>query len=161
MQSKLEFFVIAGPLLATSLHLSLPLARAHHEGGRHDAAPTAQARPSDAPTASEGAAALPASPAAAEGARLAATCTGCHGTDGRTVGNAIPALAGQPKQALLASLRAFKSGDRSATVMTQLAKGYSDADLERIAAFFAAQDATPAKDAAGTTARPARPASGS
>ena len=76
-------------------------------------------------------------PAADDGARLAATCTGCHGTDGHTVGDALPPLAGQPIEALLASLRAFKAGERSATVMTQIAKGYSDEQLERIAGFFA------------------------
>ena len=77
-----------------------------------------------------------------DGARLAATCTGCHGTNGHTAGDALPGLAGQSKQALLASLAAFKSGERSATVMTQLAKGYSDEQLEQIAAFFAAQKAS-------------------
>ena len=76
-----------------------------------------------------------------DGARLAATCTGCHGTNGHTAGDALPGLAGQSKEALLASLAAFKSGERSATVMTQLAKGYSDEQLEQIASFFAAQKA--------------------
>jgi cytochrome subunit of sulfide dehydrogenase len=92
---------------------------------------------------------LPMQPARAdEGAQLAATCTGCHGTNGITVGDALPSLAGQPKAALLASLKAFKSGERSATVMTQIAKGYSDEQIERIAAFFAAQKSQPK---AGTT----------
>jgi sulfide dehydrogenase cytochrome subunit len=72
------------------------------------------------------------------GARLAATCTGCHGTNGATLGGAVPSLAGQPKQALLASLKAFKSGERPATVMTQLAKGYTDPQLEQLAEFFSA-----------------------
>jgi len=36
-------------------------------------------------------------------------------------------------------MRAFKSGARPATVMHQLAKGYSDAQIEAIAAYFAAQ----------------------
>lgn len=162
MQPKLVFSAIGAPLLATSLLLSLPSARAHHESGQHEAATIAQARPADAPTSGEPAPALPAPADAASGARLAATCTGCHGTDGRTVGAAIPALAGQPKEALMANLMAFKSGARRATVMTQLAKGYSDADLERIAAFFAAQQATPVADApAGSAMPPAGPASGS
>jgi len=76
------------------------------------------------------------------GARLAATCTGCHGTNGVTVGDAIPALAGQSKDALLASLKAFKAGERPATVMTQLAKGYNDQQLDELAVFFARQDAS-------------------
>ena len=78
------------------------------------------------------------------GARLAATCTGCHGTNGNTAGDALPKLAGQSRESLLASLKAFKSGERPATVMTQLAKGYSDEQLEVIADFFAAQDAAAA-----------------
>jgi len=36
-------------------------------------------------------------------------------------------------------MKAFKSGARPATVMHQLAKGYSDAQIEVIAAYFAAQ----------------------
>lgn len=88
----------------------------------------------------------------APGARLAATCTGCHGTNGATAGNSLPALAGQSKEALLASLQAFKAGTRPATIMTQLAKGYSDEQLAQMAAFFAAQPAPRAATAAATVA---------
>jgi cytochrome c553 len=87
--------------------------------------------------------------AIAPGARLAATCTGCHGTNGATAGNTLPALAGQSREALLASLQAFKAGTRPATVMTQLAKGYSDEQLAQLAAFFAAQPAPRAAAAGG------------
>lgn len=73
------------------------------------------------------------------GARLAATCTGCHGTDGATQGNALPPLAGQAKERLLAALKDFKSAKRPATVMTQLAKGYTDEQLESLASYFASQ----------------------
>jgi len=97
---------------------------------------------------------LPQGVRADDGARLAATCTACHGTDGHTLGDALPPLAGQPIEALLASLRAFKSGERSATVMTQIAKGYSDEQLERIAAFFAGQPE--GRDGAAAPAAPGR-----
>jgi cytochrome c553 len=40
---------------------------------------------------------------------------------------------------LTEQMKAFKSGARPATVMHQLAKGYSDAQIEQIAAYFAAQ----------------------
>jgi len=73
------------------------------------------------------------------GPRLAASCAGCHGTNGATQGNALPPLAGQPKDQLLAALKDFKAGKRPATIMTQLAKGYTDEQLEIIAAYFAAQ----------------------
>jgi sulfide dehydrogenase cytochrome subunit len=88
-------------------------------------------------------AALPAIAFAADaipaGARLAATCTGCHGTNGATQGSALPPLAGQPKEQLLASLKDFKAGKRPATIMIQLAKGYTDEQLEALASFFAVQ----------------------
>jgi sulfide dehydrogenase cytochrome subunit len=92
--------------------------------------------------------------AIAPGARLAATCTGCHGTNGATTGTALPPLAGQPRDALLASLQAFKSGTRPATVMTQIAKGYTDEQLAQLAAFFATQPVRPAQAAAAQGARP-------
>lgn len=69
---------------------------------------------------------------------LAATCATCHGTDGISVGGVPPSIAGQNKDYLLQQLKDFKAGKRPATVMHQLAKGYSDEQLERIAAYFAA-----------------------
>jgi cytochrome c553 len=88
----------------------------------------------------------PALPAAAQDAgslrlqALAATCANCHGTQGRAVeGAAVPGLAGMPAAYLVEQVKAFKSGARPATVMHQLAKGYSDAQIEQVAAFFAAQ----------------------
>jgi len=71
---------------------------------------------------------------------LAATCATCHGTDGRAVqGSSVPALAGVPADHLLQQLRAFRDGSRTATVMQQITKGYSEAQLQQLAAFFAAQ----------------------
>lgn len=71
---------------------------------------------------------------------LAATCANCHGTHGRAVqAAAVPGLAGMPAAYLVEQMKAFKSGSRPATVMHQLAKGYSDAQVETIAAYFAAQ----------------------
>ncbi len=71
---------------------------------------------------------------------LAATCANCHGTNGRAVERSeVPGLAGMPAAYLVEQMKAFKSGARQATVMHQLAKGYSDAQIEAIAAYFAAQ----------------------
>jgi cytochrome subunit of sulfide dehydrogenase len=70
---------------------------------------------------------------------LAATCANCHGTQGRAVaGAAVPGLAGLPGSYIVEQLRAFKAGTRPATVMQQLAKGFSDAQIEQIAAYYAA-----------------------
>jgi cytochrome c553 len=72
---------------------------------------------------------------------LAASCAQCHGTDGHAVaGSAIPALARMPRGTLLAKMRAFQAGTVPATVMTQLARGFSDAQLQQLADFFAAQE---------------------
>ena len=71
---------------------------------------------------------------------LAATCANCHGTDGRAVdGSGVPGLAGLPAGYIVEQMKAFKGGARQATVMHQLAKGYSDAQIEQLAAYFAAQ----------------------
>lgn len=72
------------------------------------------------------------------GRNLAATCANCHGTNGRSQGG-MPALAGEPAEKTVQKLNAFKSGEKPATVMHQLAKGYSDAQIEAVAAFFANQ----------------------
>ncbi|UUX95923.1 c-type cytochrome [Aquabacterium sp. J223] len=92
--------------------------------------------------------ALTAAPAMAQAAAsaplatraLAATCANCHGTDGRAVEQStVPGLAGLPAPYLVEQMKAFKAGTRPATVMHQLARGYSDAQIEQIAAYFAAQ----------------------
>jgi cytochrome c553 len=71
---------------------------------------------------------------------LAATCANCHGTNGRTVpGSTVPSVAGMPKDYLMRQLAAFRDGSRPATVMHQIVKGYSEPQLEQIAAYFAAQ----------------------
>ncbi|MBL0917477.1 MAG: c-type cytochrome [Hydrogenophaga sp.] len=68
----------------------------------------------------------------------AAACANCHGTNGRAEPGMI-GLAGRDKNELQQQLLAFKNGQRPATIMHQLAKGYSDEQLAQIAAYFAAQ----------------------
>ena len=72
------------------------------------------------------------------GRLLAATCANCHGTDGRSVGG-TESLAGMPGDKLLRKLAAFTSGEKPATIMHQIAKGYTPDQLALIAAYFAAQ----------------------
>lgn len=68
----------------------------------------------------------------------AAACANCHGTDGRAEPGAI-SLAGQSQADLLQKMLAFKNGQRPATIMHQISKGYSDEQLAQISAYFAAQ----------------------
>lgn len=71
---------------------------------------------------------------------MATTCVACHGTQGRAVANnSVPGLAGMPAVYLVEQMNAFKSGARTATVMNQIAKGYDDAQIQQLAAWFAAQ----------------------
>ena len=72
------------------------------------------------------------------GRNLSASCAGCHNITGNAV-TGMPGLSGQSKENLLKTLKEFKDGKRPATVMHQLAKGYTDGQLELIAAYFAAQ----------------------
>jgi cytochrome c553 len=67
---------------------------------------------------------------------LAATCANCHGTEGRSVTKEVASLAGLPKDYIVAQMRAFRDGTRSATIMPQLAKGYNDAQIESLADYF-------------------------
>ncbi len=69
---------------------------------------------------------------------LVATCTGCHGTNGRSNG-AIPGIAGLNKEYIIRAMREFRAEKRASTVMHQQTKAYSDAQIDRIAAFFATQ----------------------
>ena len=71
---------------------------------------------------------------------LAATCANCHGTNGRaTEGSSVVSIAGLDKAYLVTQMKAFKAGTRPATIMHQLSKGYSDAQIETLASYFAAQ----------------------
>ena len=74
------------------------------------------------------------------GRNLAATCANCHGTNGKAVaGSGMGSLAGENKANMLQKLNDFRNGDRPSTIMQQIAKGYSEAQLTLIADYFAAQ----------------------
>jgi cytochrome c553 len=90
------------------------------------------------------AALLAAAPVAAQdtaGRNLAAPCAICHGTEGRpsTTDSPLIPLAGLPRDHVATQMRAFRDGKRPATVMHQIAKGYNDAQIDALAAWFAAQ----------------------
>lgn len=69
---------------------------------------------------------------------LAANCANCHGTDGRSVG-VMESLAGYDKEKFITNMKEFRSGDKPATIMHQLTKGYTDKQIADLAAYFAAQ----------------------
>jgi cytochrome subunit of sulfide dehydrogenase len=66
----------------------------------------------------------------------AAACANCHGTMGKAEpGN--ESLAGKDKDELVQKLLDFKTGRKPATLMHQIAKGYTDEQLTQLAAYFA------------------------
>lgn len=71
---------------------------------------------------------------------LAATCANCHGTNGQARGDMKP-LAGVSAEKIIAAVADYKSGAQPATIMHQIAKGYTDEQIKLVAAYFAAQPA--------------------
>ncbi len=65
-------------------------------------------------------------------------CFNCHGTEGR-VNSAIPSIAGRDKEFLEETLKAYKAGTKQATIMNQLAKGYTDEEIAILADYFSRQ----------------------
>ena len=81
-------------------------------------------------------------PAALRIRSLAAQCAQCHGTDGRALpGAEVPGLAGLPAAYFVEQMKAFRAGSRPSSVMQQLAKGFSDAQVDQLARYFAGQPA--------------------
>jgi sulfide dehydrogenase cytochrome subunit len=78
------------------------------------------------------------SASAAEAPPGAASCTGCH-AEGPNANTPIPRLAGKDTDAIVAAMQAYRGGQRPATVMDRIAKGFSDDEIKAIAAWFAAQ----------------------
>ncbi len=81
-----------------------------------------------------------AEPAAAQNANpqlLTVSCSGCHGPGGRSPG-AMPSIYGRTAPSIAEALRDFRDGKRPSTVMVRFAKGYTDAEIETVAAEIAA-----------------------
>jgi cytochrome subunit of sulfide dehydrogenase len=72
------------------------------------------------------------------GRDLAAACANCHGTNGAS-GSEMPNLAGKSAFVTIALMREFREGKRTATIMHQISKGYTDEQIALIAAYLAAQ----------------------
>lgn len=69
---------------------------------------------------------------------LAASCAACHGTNGNSV-SGTPVLAGLDKNHFVLQMQAFRSGERSATVMHRHAKGLTVDEIDQLATYFSQQ----------------------
>ena len=68
-------------------------------------------------------------------------CAACHGAEGRAPIADTPALAAQPKQFITTQLVMFREGNRKSAVMNALAAPLSNADINDLGGYFAAQAA--------------------
>lgn len=70
-----------------------------------------------------------------QGAMLSNSCSACHGTDGKSPGS-IPSIYGKSSSFISNSLKEFRDGSRTSTVMGRHAKGYTDQEIQLIAEYF-------------------------
>lgn len=75
----------------------------------------------------------------ADASMLSNTCAGCHGTDGASLGPAIPSIGGASAVYITDMMNAYKSGDTVSTIMGRIAKGYSEDEIAAMANYFAEQ----------------------
>jgi len=76
--------------------------------------------------------------ASAEPPAGAAACSGCHPVSSR-VASPVPRLGGADRAAIARAMQDFRSGQRAATVMDRIAKGFTDDEIQAIAAWYATQ----------------------
>ena len=77
-----------------------------------------------------------------EGRTKSQVCAACHGLDGNSAIPTIPSLAGQPRQFITQALFMFREGQRKNEQMTPFAAKLSNADLNDLAQYYAAQKMT-------------------
>jgi cytochrome c553 len=87
---------------------------------------------------------------ATAGKALAKNCAACHGETGIGSNPAWPKLAGQRPGYLVNALNAFRAGLRKDPMMAGVTRGLSDADIDNLAAHYAAQICNPIAQARKT-----------
>lgn len=76
---------------------------------------------------------------------LANSCAGCHGTDGSSVGPATPSLAGMSSEYFVEAMANYQDPEgRYSTIMSRIAKGYTEEEITLMAGHFAKQKMIPA-----------------
>ncbi len=68
----------------------------------------------------------------------AAACSGCHAASG-SVATPVPRLNSRDAAQIAAAMLEFRAGQRPATVMDRIAKGFTYDEIKAIAAWYAAQ----------------------
>jgi sulfide dehydrogenase cytochrome subunit len=68
----------------------------------------------------------------------ASSCLGCHSTS-KSVETVVPRLVGRSPAEIEAAMQEFRTGQKPASVMDRIAKGFSADEIAAIAAWYAAQ----------------------
>jgi len=68
----------------------------------------------------------------------ASSCSGCHPASA-SIDTAAGRLIGRSPTDIVAAVAAFRSGQRPATVMDRIAKGFTDDEIKAIADWYGAQ----------------------
>ena len=69
---------------------------------------------------------------------VAASCSGCHPTS-KSVDTPVPRLVGRSAAQIEAAMQEFRTGQKPASIMDRIAKGFSTDEIAAIAAWYAAQ----------------------
>lgn len=67
---------------------------------------------------------------------IAQACAGCHGQAGAGQGS-VPRIAGYSRDLFVSQWAAFRANERPGTIMGRVARGYTDAEVAELAAYFA------------------------
>ena len=70
------------------------------------------------------------------GKHKSVVCAACHGSEGISVHNTWPDLAGQDAQYLASQLKAFRDGARKSAMMYPMVFDLTDEDIDDIAAYY-------------------------
>ncbi|MPQ75438.1 c-type cytochrome [Hydrogenovibrio sp. JE_KL2] len=73
------------------------------------------------------------------GAMLGDNCSACHGTKGAEFNEAMPPLAGMDKQKFIKQMKIYRANKFPSIVMYDVARVFSDEEIEAMADFFAKQ----------------------
>lgn len=68
----------------------------------------------------------------------ASSCSGCHPASSG-IDTPVARLIGRNPAEIVSAVQAFRSGQRSATVMDRIAKGFTDDEIKAIADWYGAQ----------------------
>ena len=68
----------------------------------------------------------------------AASCTGCHPANPK-IETRVPRIAGRSPGEIVADMEAFRAGQKPATVMDRIARGFTEAEIRAIADWLGAQ----------------------